>query len=133
MTGAVCYCAALRKATRRVTALYDEALIAHGLTLAQFSLLRHIRRHGPVSLTELGTRMELDRSTVGRNVRVVEKAGLVRPAETSDQREAAIELTDNGKQILTAAEVEWAKVQGAIEAKLGASGVGELLGVLSAL
>ncbi|WP_054008382.1 MarR family winged helix-turn-helix transcriptional regulator [Cypionkella psychrotolerans] len=129
----VCYCAALRKATRRVTAIYDRALDKHGISLAQYSLLRTIRRRGPISLTELAAVMELDRSTIGRNVRVVEKAGWVRPADSLDQREAAIALTENGAELLLRAYADWAATQDAIAAKLGAGGAEALLEVLAGL
>ena len=59
----ICICIAVRKASRRLTARYDEALAPVGINLAQFSLLRNIRRHGPVSLTRLGELTELDRSS----------------------------------------------------------------------
>lgn len=70
-----CYCIVLRRASRRLTAIYDAALAPLGVNLAQFSLLRTIRRTEPVSLTRLGHETELDRSTVGRNVRVLEGHG----------------------------------------------------------
>lgn len=132
-TASACYCAALRKATRRVTAIYDTALDKHGISLAQYSLLRTIRRRGPISLTELGAVMELDRSTIGRNVRVVEKAGWVQPAKTHDQREAAIAITEKGAELLARAHADWAAMQDVIAAKLGAGGAEALLDVLAGL
>jgi DNA-binding MarR family transcriptional regulator len=133
MLNQTCYCAALRKATRRVTATYDAALAQHGITLAQFSLLRTLGRHGPLSLTELGNRMELDRSTIGRNIRVIEKSGLVQPAPRPDSREAAIELSARGRALLATAEPLWAATQDSLEAKLGASGILTLLDSLGKL
>ncbi len=74
---APCHCTRLRIATRKMTALYDTALAPTGINVAQFSILRTIERRQPVSLTELGRLLALDRSTMGRNVRVLEKQGLV--------------------------------------------------------
>ena len=94
MESSTCYCAALRKATRRLTAAYDAALAPVGVNLAQFSLLRTVSRHGPLSLTDLARRMELDRSTVGRNVKVVAAARAAaarrqrRPARGGDRARA---------------------------------------------
>ena len=85
-----CYCLALRAAARKATALYDEALAPAGLNLAQYGLMRRIERAGAVSLTELGRMAELDRSTVGRNVKVLERLLLVRLSPAKDQREAAV-------------------------------------------
>ncbi len=81
-----CYCAALREAARKTTALYDAALEPAGVTLAQFSLMRRIERAGAVSLSELGRMAELDRSTVGRNVKVLARLRLVR--HDPDERQA---------------------------------------------
>ena len=119
MPDPTCYCHALRKATRRLNAAYDAALAPTGINVAQFSLLRTLARHGAQSLTGLGRRMELDRSTVGRNVKVVERLGLVQPASTTDQRQAAIELSPEGRRILASATPLWAEVQARIDTRLG--------------
>ncbi len=119
MPDPTCYCHALRKATRRLNAAYDAALAPTGINVAQFSLLRTLARHGAQSLTGLGRRMELDRSTVGRNVKVVERLGLVQPASTTDQRQAAIELSPEGRRILASATPLWAGVQARIDTRLG--------------
>ena len=128
-----CYCAALRRATRRMTALYDAALAPHGITLAQFSLLRNIRRHGPISLTDLAAIMDLDRSTIGRNIRVLIKSGWVEAAESPDQREASVTLSPKGQAILTTAEPDWTATQTLIETKLGPSGATALLQMIANL
>ena len=91
-----CICIAVRKASRRLTARYDDALAPLGINLAQFSLLRNINRHGPVSLTRLGEITELDRSTLGRNVRVLERMNLCAPAVAPDKREASVTLSEDG-------------------------------------
>ena len=133
MESSTCYCAALRKATRRLTAAYDAALKPVGINLGQFSLLRTVSRHGPLSLTDLARRMELDRSTVGRNVRVVERLALVRPAASPDQREAAIELAPEGRRVLAEAMPLWAGVQTRIDARLGPDGAAALLAELGGI
>ena len=79
-----CYCIALRAAARKATSIYDTALEPTGVNIAQFSLLRSIKRATAVSLTELGRMTDLDRSTVGRNVKVLERMGLVRVAGIDD-------------------------------------------------
>ena len=114
-----CYCVALRKAARKVTSLYDAALEPTGVNLAQFSLLRTIERAAPVSLTELGRMTELDRSTVGRNVRLLQRMGLVRVAPGADQREATVARDEPGLEILRRAAPLWDEAQRKIEASLG--------------
>ena len=117
----ICYCAAVRTAARKTTALYDSILAPAGVTLAQFSLLRRIQRAGTVSLTKLGRLAELDRSTVGRNVKALEELGFVRTASAADQREAAVRLTPAGDETLERAAPLWEEAQRRVEAHLGAA------------
>src|SRR6202012_3095804 len=106
-----CYCAAVRTAARKTTALYDSILEPAGVTLAQFSLLRKIKRAGTVSLTGLGRLAELDRSTIGRNVRALEKLRFVSVASAEDHREAAVQLTPEGERVLGAGSPLWDEAQ----------------------
>ncbi len=115
-----CYCAALRAATRKMTALYDEALAPAGIGLAQFSLMRRVERAGAVSLTELARLAKLDRSTVGRNVKVLERMGVVSETTAADQRETAVALTEAGRETLRRARPLWQDAQRRIEAAIGA-------------
>lgn len=126
MTSSPCYCTVLKAASRRLAALYDEALEPVGVNIAQFSLLRRIRRAEPVTLTELGRLAELDRSTIGRNTRVLERMGLVALGRGEDHREAVVTLTAAGHKALDDGEPLWDGVQDAIEARLGNTGVMEL-------
>jgi len=123
----------LRKASRKVTSLYDDALAPLGINIAQFSLLRNIQRAEPISLTELGNRMELDRSTVSRNVKVLEKMTLVAMQSGQDQRESVVALSDAGRQILRDGAPLWDGVQVAIEDKLGEKATAQLTALLHAI
>lgn len=131
--GTICYCAALRTAARKTTALYDSALAPLGINLAQYSLMRRIERAGPVSLTELGRLAELDRSTVGRNVKVLERLGLVRLEAAEDHREAAVRLAPAGARTLLRAAPRWDEAQRRIEAALGDDGARTLRTLASRL
>jgi DNA-binding MarR family transcriptional regulator len=121
-----CYCAAVRTAARKTTALYDAALEPAGLTLAQYSLLRKIERAGTVSLTELGRMADLDRSTVGRNVKVLGRLRLVRLTPAKDQRETAVRLAPAGDNALRRAAPLWEAAQRRLEAALGPGGAERL-------
>ena len=114
-----CYCLALRVAARKATALYDETLAPAGVNLAQYGLMRNIERAGAVSLTELGRIVELDRSTVGRNVKVLERLRLVRLRPAEDQREAVVSLTAGGTEALRQATPLWEEAQRRIEFDTG--------------
>ena len=128
-----CICIAVRKAGRRLTARYDAALAPAGINLAQFSLLRTIDRHGPLSLTHLSELTELDRSTLGRNVRVLERMALCAFSAGDDRREAAVELTAEGRRVLATATPLWAATQDDIRTRIGADGAAQLDALLGAI
>ncbi|QDL94928.1 MarR family transcriptional regulator (plasmid) [Paroceanicella profunda] len=129
-----CYPTLLRAATRRLAALYDEALAPFGVNIAQFSLLRMIRHAQPVSLTDLGHRAQLDRSTVGRNVRVLERMELVSAGRgKDDQRQALISLTGAGEELLKRTGPVWRERQASIETRIGAEKITALRDILDTL
>ncbi len=114
-----CHCTTLRAAARRVAAAYDEALGPTGLNVAQFAMLRRISRRDSISLTQLGELSDLDRSTIGRNARVLERAGLVELGSGADQREAVVALTRRGRKTLQDAAPLWKACQQGIETRVG--------------
>lgn len=129
-----CHCARLRRATRRVSALYDQELAPLGINVAQYSLLRSVRDKGEVSMTELGRLLELDRSTVGRNVRVLSKHGLLEMRRgKDDQRESCIALTAQGTDLIKSAAEAWGRSQKKIEDRLGKERLEQLRDLLAAL
>jgi DNA-binding MarR family transcriptional regulator len=114
-----CYCTSIRAATRRVTALYDEALRPVGVNVAQFGLLRNLSVEEPKSIQELATALDLERSTVARNIRVLEKLGLVELGGSStDRRAAEIRLNQEGTATLQHGEPLWVKAQTQFEMSL---------------
>ncbi|WP_439499230.1 MarR family winged helix-turn-helix transcriptional regulator [Bosea sp. (in: a-proteobacteria)] len=128
-----CICTTLRSASRRMAAFYDEVIAPVGVNIAQFSLMRTIARAAPVTLTELGRLTELDRSTIGRNVRVLEKMGLVALGRGKDQREATVSLTDAGRKVLTDGAPLWDAAQQALDDRLGAENMRQLRAALDSL
>ncbi len=128
-----CYCTSLRIAARKVTALYDAALEPVGVNVAQFGMLRRIERAGEVSITELGRLCELDRSTTGRNVKVLERMSLVKTLPGRDHREAMVSLSSGGRRALAEGDRHWRSAQAEIEAKLGAGRAGALLDLAAEL
>ena len=119
MDPVACLCSNVRRAALALTALYDEALAPYGMKMTQFSLLCAIERHGDPNLTELAEATGLDRSTLGRNLRVLEGLGLVAPSPGDDQRDRVVALTARGRKKVRAAAKAWANVQKALSGALG--------------
>jgi DNA-binding MarR family transcriptional regulator len=122
-----------RSAARRITALYDESLAPTGVNVAQFALLKVLEQQGEIALTQLGDLLELDRSTIGRNVRVMEKMSLLVLKKGADQRATTADLTKKGRRICNAGTPLWDKAQSRITLKLGRKQALELRALLSAL
>ena len=119
MDAVACLCSNVRRAALALTARYDDALAPHGLKVTQFSLLRAVERHGEPNLTELAEATGLDRSTLGRNLRVLEGLGLASLSSGEDQRDRVVTLTAGGRARLRAASRTWAKLQDALSGALG--------------
>ena len=128
-----CLCTQLRRASRGVTRLYDDALAAVGLGVAQFSLLRHVQRLGQPSISVLADAMGLDRSTLGRNLRVLEQQRLLQLGEGRDLRAREVRLTEAGLQCIDQALPLWEQAQRELNAQLGEERRAELMQLLEDL
>lgn len=113
-----CLCTRLRRASRGVSKLYDDALSGVGLNVAQYSLLRHLQRLGQPSITDLADAMGLERSTLGRNLRVLEGRGLVMLKGGVDQRNRLVALSESGEQLLAQALGAWQTAQVQLQQRL---------------
>jgi DNA-binding MarR family transcriptional regulator len=120
-SSSLCTCFRLRSLTRRVTQLYDRVLAPSGLTVTQYSLLGHARRHdGPLTMGELAQQLYTDRTTLTRNLRPLAEAGLVEVAGGSDARSKAVMVTKKGEHALRAARPLWQEAQARMRERAGA-------------
>ncbi|PTQ68421.1 MarR family winged helix-turn-helix transcriptional regulator [Pseudomonas sp. GV071] len=115
-----CLCTKLRRAARSVTRVYDDALRELGLNVAQYSLLSHLQRLEQPSISNLAEAMGLDRSTLGRNLKVLENDGLVQMGEGSDLRSRQVQLTAAGVSRLERGARAWQDAQAQLALRLGA-------------
>jgi DNA-binding MarR family transcriptional regulator len=106
-----CVCSNLRRATRVITKLYDDSLKPTGLKVSQFGLLSHLMALGSSTLSELAEDMVLDRTTLTRNVEILEARGLVLSEEGEDRRERQLRLSDKGVAAVSAAYPLWQVAQ----------------------
>ena len=133
MLTSTCICTHLRRAARGVSRHYDEALEGFGINVAQFSLLRHLQRLDKPSISTLAEAMGLERSTLGRNLKVLEADGRVALAEGSDLRNRVVLLTAEGAERVRLAEPAWEKAQAGLVDTLGADQRDQLIRLLEQL
>ena len=116
---ASCACHRVRTAARAVTRAYDEALRPVGLRATQLSVLVAIAADDALSITALAKLMGMDRSTLTRNLRPLEKEGLVTLGTEGWRRSRTLEITKMGRSRLREALPLWTKAQHALKKRLG--------------
>ena len=104
MNSESCICIDVRAAAQRLTAIYDQAMASSGLSVNQFSLLHLVYTLERPTLKVLASASGLDRSTLGRNVRVMEKLGFVTMHIGDDARARHVRVTSKGR---AAFKKEW--------------------------
>ena len=114
-----CACFNLRKVTRAVTQLYDEMLRPAGLRTTQFSLLVAVRMAGPVGVTRLAEFTVMDRTTLTRNLELLQKQGLIEVAVGTDRRSRIVTITAQGNAAIAQALPFWKKAQSHVVNSLG--------------
>jgi DNA-binding MarR family transcriptional regulator len=129
--GRTCACFKVRKAARAITKLYEEVLRPSGLRATQFSLLMATRVMGPVTVLNLAQVTVMDRTTLTRNLQILEKRGLISIKPGEDRREREISLTAAGLEVLTKAIPLWEEAQKRVRKGLGEARLQNLLGDLS--
>src|SRR4029077_8155970 len=129
-----CTCGSLRKASRRISQFYDAALAPAGIKSTQYSILSEVdrgSREGPVTMCELATAMVMDRSTLGHNLKPLERDDLVvLKLSADDRRKRYVELTRKGRLMLRKSRHLWQHAEGRFEAIFGKEPAAELRAVL---
>ena len=108
-----------RLAARRITNFLERRMEGSGLSLAQFGLMAQVAASADDTLGALAQRTGLDQSTLSRNLRGLEAAGLVEIAVAEqDQRRRAVWLTEKGARRLEAAMPIWRKAHAEMAERL---------------
>lgn len=120
-----CTCARMRKLTRRLTRIYDAHLCPEGIKVTQYSLLANAAR-GDRTVSEFAAELEMDRSTLSRNLAPLAAQGWIEVSVGTDPRSRSISVTAAGRRKLKAALPLWRKAQREVETVLGEASVGKL-------
>jgi DNA-binding MarR family transcriptional regulator len=110
----------LRKASRRVTQIYDRGLEAAGLTVTQYGVLGQLRRNDGIGIGALAERLIMDPTTLTRSLRPLERQGLVTmKPDHRDRRSRRLQLTAKGNAAFENATPAWRRVQRDLEEAIG--------------
>ena len=119
LSPASCVSFNLRKAARLIGQIFDQHLQPTGLKNTQFSLLRMVQALAPVSITELADKLVMDRTTLTRNLKPVEREGLIEVTAGADARSRNVRLTNKGRKRVQQALPYWESAQVEVTQALG--------------
>ncbi len=113
-----CLCSKLRATSRVISRSYAHALKPIGLKPNQMTILVAISLMGPVSITRLAKQLLMERTTLTRNLRPLEKSGFVE-LKDGHGRTRELTLTKQGRVILDKAKPLWENAQQKLTEQLG--------------
>ena len=111
-----CYCTNLRRSANIISDFYDASLKGAGLTIAQYYLLINLSRLGSANITHWAEHVGLDRSTMVRNIKLLQTRDLVKITEGHGK---VFILSSEGKRVLELTIPLWQRAQERIEDILG--------------
>jgi DNA-binding MarR family transcriptional regulator len=120
----------LRSAARAVNRQYAAVMKDCGLHPNQFSLLFILDKTGPLSITELASKMQLDRTSMSRNLNPLNKQGLISIAEEGWHRTRAVSLTAEGSAVLQKGMPLWKQAQREFAGHMGQADTAALMALL---
>jgi DNA-binding MarR family transcriptional regulator len=115
----VCACGMVRRAARAVSHLYDSWLRPYEIEASQFAVLATLARLGPINQAALGRRFDLDKTTVSRNVRMLEKRGWITCSPGAGSRERRLALSARGRRQVRLVTPAWRKAQRHFRSSMG--------------
>jgi DNA-binding MarR family transcriptional regulator len=119
----------VRKASRVLAKLYDDELRPFGLQFSQLPVLAAVVHFGErgASMSALAHVVVMDRTTLSRTVKPLERSGLLRVArDPSDARARVVLLTRAGERMIERVYPAWERVLKRIQKEVGTDVLGDL-------
>jgi DNA-binding MarR family transcriptional regulator len=123
---ASCLCTKIRKAARAITSHYDDALKPCGLRSTQFTLLIAASLSSESSISELAEHLGMDRTTLSRNIKPLERDGFVLLRNDHPGRTVVVTLTPKGRRVMERALPMWQEAQRRLTRRFGAADTQDL-------
>ncbi|MEM6491464.1 MAG: MarR family winged helix-turn-helix transcriptional regulator [Pseudomonadota bacterium] len=122
-----------RAVARAISRPFDDALRPFGITIAQYTILVALRLRPAPSITALADVLEIERSGLSRNLRLLKATGLVAMGGDGASRAQTASLTTAGRALIDDALPAWRTAQDAARARLGDSGERDVHSAFTAL
>ena len=118
-----CIAVRLRLLNRVVRNLYDDALRPLGLKVSQLNILIATARLGLARPAQVCEILQLDASTLSRNVKPLQAHGWLEVVPDEDARAQPFRLTAQGKRLIEKAAPAWEEAQRRATELLGNEGI----------
>lgn len=125
-----CYCISLCRAENALTTFYDNQLKCIGITIKQFCLLDNLNKLHEASTSELAQKVNLERSTITRNLQILITKGWIYDKAKSGQRAHKYSLTEEGITIHKKASELWKHTQQKAENIIGKEKLNDFMDIL---
>ena len=116
---AECIGVRVRMLNRIVTRVYDDLLRPHGIRFSQMNILTVISLHGPIQPAEIAKVLSLEKSTLSRNVRLMEDNGWILSSPADSGNGQLLQLSSQGRALYRKAAVAWGQAQDHLSQLLG--------------
>jgi DNA-binding MarR family transcriptional regulator len=127
MSQDACTCGKLREAARAVTLLYDKAFGSSGLLSTQLGVLHTINESVSITISQLARELGMDRTTLTRNLSVLERQGLIKISAGKDHRTRIVTITSKGRTSVAKAIPLWNEIQHKVKEQMGEKSWGQLM------
>jgi DNA-binding MarR family transcriptional regulator len=115
----LCYALAARKSARHLSRLYDNHFAPAGLSVSQFSILRLLKEHGRLKITQLAQLLIMERTSLVRALKPLQASGWVVAERPDNGRAFDVTLSPSGLGKVADAIPLWAEAQAAFEGEVG--------------
>ncbi|MCB1171914.1 MAG: winged helix-turn-helix transcriptional regulator [Leptospiraceae bacterium] len=123
-----------RKSSRILSRLYDRAFTRAGIKGTQFSLLATVCYYNGQTITSIAHQAIIDRTTLSRNLAVLEKQGLIIVRDSEDPgNQKKVEITHAGEAVLEKSLEVWQEIHETIQDRMGPQNWRQLIRLLLTL
>lgn len=115
----VCVCRKTRETARKITRIYDDMLQSAGIKATQFTMLAVISLQANATLTELAETLGMDRTTLSRNLKPLERNNLIEVSAEGYRRARSTNITNKGIAVMEKALPLWSSAQTLLKKRIG--------------
>jgi DNA-binding MarR family transcriptional regulator len=126
-----CIAFGVRRVSRMVNNHYDRHLAPLGIRSTQFTILNALKALEDITINELAQQLQTDRTTLTRNLKLLQNKGWVVKSTGEDRRSRHISLSVAGQKKVDRATLAWSAAQESLLQRLGRSNYRSLMSELS--